>query len=67
MISDDSRNRYVKHPYFCVYCGLGSVAPVPNGMIYMMDIVNVLVACSDCKKEWFEVYHLVDIEESGMI
>ena len=53
--------RYVKHPYFCPFCGYGAVEATKTDAFENM--MYQWVRCDKCGTEWHDVYELVGFEE----
>ena len=60
-LSDEQKQDYCNHPGLCPYCG---------EFVTLGEFVDVFgikakqeISCASCKKRWYDVYVLGDIEE----
>tara|TARA_B110001454_G_scaffold96476_1_gene91353 strand:- start:1866 stop:2105 length:240 start_codon:yes stop_codon:yes gene_type:complete len=57
----ERRQRYVKHPYFCPFCGHGAIEATKTDAFENM--MYQWVRCDECEAEWHDCYELVGFEE----
>lgn len=64
LFPQDIVNRYVnEYPFFCPYCGEEGI--VAGDVDVEFNYAWQKVGCTVCKKQWHDVFKLVDIEEIG--
>lgn len=56
-----TKRRIVQHPNTCPYCHSESL-DADSPKIADNDEIKINVQCSDCHKEWMEIYRLVSAE-----
>lgn len=55
-------DRYVNEfPFFCPYCLKERI--MAHGVEVEFNFAWQRISCEDCKRQWFDVFKLVDIEE----
>ena len=52
---------YIDHPYFCPWCEHGAIEATK--LEAFENKVYQWVRCDKCKKEWHDIYQLVNYEE----
>jgi transcription elongation factor Elf1 len=63
MLTKDQKEKYLKHPANCPYCGSSEVSY--EGVTFDSSKVWHEISCSKCNKRWADVYALTDVEEVG--
>ena len=55
------RERYIKHPYFCPFCGEPPIEATRTDAFENM--MYQWVRCDSCGTEWHDIYELTEFEE----
>lgn len=62
MISEEDKQRYIKHPYSCMYCKMKDSIQISDRWADF-DFISQKITCYACWKSWREIYQLTDVEE----
>lgn len=65
VLHPDKIKKYLEFPFCCPYCNSENIQSVsPLDLDLNISTVKELIHCSMCRKMWYDVYQLANIEET---
>ena len=64
MLTKAQKQAYLKASHKCPYCGSRMIEGTGE-RTFDGDDISQKVECQDCRKTWWDIYRLHDIEEEG--